>query len=123
MISAIRGARTTQATSFYWIYQYDTLSQITSGKRSLADGTPVAGQQFEYGFDDIGNPQTAAHGGNATQSPGSPVTLSSVRNGGEPRTRCGSVLIQEETYGRTPDSGKIDWRLKRCKPTTYECVS
>ena len=53
------------ANGSYWIYQYDTLGQVTSGKRFWADGTPVAGQQFEYGFDDIGNRQTAAHGGNA----------------------------------------------------------
>jgi RHS repeat-associated protein len=39
----------------YWIYMYDPLGQVTSGKRYWADGTPVDGQQFEYSFDDIGN--------------------------------------------------------------------
>ncbi len=63
--SANQRTRTTHADASYWIYQYDTLGQVTSGKRFWADGTPVAGQQFEYGFDDIGNRQTAAHGGNA----------------------------------------------------------
>jgi len=29
--------------------------QVTSGKRYWQDGTPVAGQQFEYVADDIGN--------------------------------------------------------------------
>jgi RHS repeat-associated protein len=39
----------------YWIYMYDSLGQVTSGKRYWPDGTPVDGQQFEYSFDDIGN--------------------------------------------------------------------
>jgi hypothetical protein len=34
---------------------YDSLGQVISGKKYWADGTPVAGQQFEYTFDDIGN--------------------------------------------------------------------
>ena len=63
--SANQRTRTTHADASYWIYQYDTLGQVTSGKRFWPDGTPVAGQQFEYGFDDIGNRQSAAHGGNA----------------------------------------------------------
>jgi hypothetical protein len=36
-------------------YSYDALGQVTSGKKYWSDGTPVAGQQFEYEFDDIGN--------------------------------------------------------------------
>src|SRR5207247_7743745 len=35
------------------------------GKRSWSDGSLVAGQQFEYGFDDIGNRRFAANGGDA----------------------------------------------------------
>jgi YD repeat-containing protein len=30
----------------YWVYQYDTLGQVISGKKYWSDGTPVAGQQF-----------------------------------------------------------------------------
>ena len=45
--------------------QYDALGQVTSGKKYWADGTPVAGQQFEYDFDDIGNRQRTASGGDA----------------------------------------------------------
>jgi RHS repeat-associated protein len=48
----------------YWIYQYDQLGQVTSGKRYWPDGTPVDGQQFEYNFDDIGNRMTT--GGRAS---------------------------------------------------------
>ncbi|MGN6644717.1 MAG: hypothetical protein ACTHKU_17140, partial [Verrucomicrobiota bacterium] len=47
----------------YWVYNYDTLGQVTSGKKYWADGTPVAGQQFEYTFDDIGNRQSTKSGG------------------------------------------------------------
>jgi hypothetical protein len=39
----------------YWQYLYDKLCQVTSAKRYWSDGTPVAKQQFEYAFDDIGN--------------------------------------------------------------------
>jgi RHS repeat-associated protein len=58
----------TQATlgdGSYWVYQYDALGQVISGKRYWSDGTPVAGQQFQYGFDDIGNRKTTAAGGDA----------------------------------------------------------
>ncbi|MCO5053104.1 MAG: hypothetical protein M9920_12465 [Verrucomicrobiae bacterium] len=48
-----------------WVYQYDSLGQVVSGKKYWSDGTPVAGQQFEYGFDDIGNRKSAAAGGDA----------------------------------------------------------
>ena len=34
------------------------------GKKYWSDGTPVAGQQFEYGFDNIGNRKSAGSGGN-----------------------------------------------------------
>src|SRR2546428_2541493 len=37
--------------------------QVESGKKSWAEWTPVAGQQFEYGFDDIGNRTSSKAGG------------------------------------------------------------
>jgi hypothetical protein len=46
-----------------WVYSYDHLGQVVSGKKYWSDGTPVAGQQFEYTFDDIGNRKTSAGGG------------------------------------------------------------
>ena len=67
--SANQRTRTTHADASYWIYQYDTLGPKVSGKRFWPDGTPVAGQQFEYGFDDIGNRQTAAPVGQASSLP------------------------------------------------------
>jgi len=50
----------------YWIYEYDKLGQVISGKRYWADGTLVPGQQHEYAFDDIGNRTTAKTGGDAS---------------------------------------------------------
>ncbi len=49
----------------FWIYEYDKLGQVTSGKRYWNDWTPVAGQQLEYGFDDIGNRTSTKAGGDA----------------------------------------------------------
>jgi RHS repeat-associated protein len=53
----------TNADSSRWSYGYDSLGQVTSGKKYWSDGTIVAGQQFEYAFDDIGNRKVAASGG------------------------------------------------------------
>jgi RHS repeat-associated protein len=47
----------------YWVYEYDRLGQVVRGRRYWSDGTPVAGQQFEYGFDDIGNRKVSRRGG------------------------------------------------------------
>jgi RHS repeat-associated protein len=55
--------RATSAEGSFWIYQYDNLGQVISGKKYWADGTPVAGQQFEYAFDDIGNRTSTKAGG------------------------------------------------------------
>jgi RHS repeat-associated protein len=53
----------TNADNSYWLYQYDALGQVVSGRKFWSDGTPVAGQQFVYNFDDIGNRQSAGSGG------------------------------------------------------------
>jgi RHS repeat-associated protein len=57
--------RTTLADGSYWLYEYDALGQVRSGKRYWSDHTPVAGQQFEYGFDEIGNRTQTKAGGDA----------------------------------------------------------
>ena len=49
----------------YWDYQYDPLGQVTNGAKSFWDGTPVAGQQFGYGFDTLGNRTWTRAGGDA----------------------------------------------------------
>jgi RHS repeat-associated protein len=64
----LAGQRTsvTNNDNTYWQYQYDSLGQVISGKKYWADGTPVAGQQFTYNFDDIGNRKSTASGGDAS---------------------------------------------------------
>ncbi|MBI3868592.1 MAG: RHS repeat-associated core domain-containing protein [Verrucomicrobia bacterium] len=64
--SANQRERDREADGSYWNYTYDKLGQVTSGKKFWSDGTPVAGMQFEYTFDDIGNRKTAKSGGDQT---------------------------------------------------------
>lgn len=45
----------TLADGTYWEYEYDSLGQLISGIRHWPDGTVIAGQNFTYSFDDIGN--------------------------------------------------------------------
>jgi YD repeat-containing protein len=61
--NANQRTRMTLADGSYWLYEYDSLGQVKSGKRYWADHTPVAGQQNEYAFDDIGNRTTTKAGG------------------------------------------------------------
>ncbi len=49
-----------------WLYEYDRLNQLTGGRRYWSDWTPVAGQQFAYAFDDIGNRKETWAGGDST---------------------------------------------------------
>ncbi len=62
--SANQRTAITNAENARWVYQYDSLGQVVSGKKYWPDGSVVAGQQFEYRFDDIGNRKSAASGGN-----------------------------------------------------------
>ncbi|MDR3412851.1 MAG: RHS repeat-associated core domain-containing protein, partial [Formivibrio sp.] len=66
--SANQRTQVTNADSSSWVYQYDSLGQVISGRKYWANGTPVAGQQFTYNFDDIGNRQASASGGDASGS-------------------------------------------------------
>ncbi|NMC81661.1 MAG: RHS repeat-associated core domain-containing protein, partial [Armatimonadetes bacterium] len=56
--SASQRTGVTNADSSFWVYTYDSMGQVTAGRKYFSDGTPVAGQQFDYAFDDIGNRQT-----------------------------------------------------------------
>src|SRR6266498_5598908 len=58
----------------FWLYEYDTLGQLKSGKHYWSNWTPVAGQQFEYGFDDIGNRTSTKAGGDSTGNNLRPAT-------------------------------------------------
>ena len=56
--SANQHTSVTNVDGSYWIYSYDSMGQVTSGKKYWSDGSTVAGQQFDYTFDDIGNRKT-----------------------------------------------------------------
>ena len=53
----------TETDSSSWLYQYDALGQVIEGRKYWSDVASVAGQQFEYGFDDIGNRKVSRRGG------------------------------------------------------------
>lgn len=55
--------RDTLADGSYWIYQYDSLGQVISANKYWSDQTPVAGQQYDYTFDTIGNRTQTRSGG------------------------------------------------------------
>ena len=76
--NANQRTRVTLNDGSFWIYQYDALGQVKSGKKYFNDNTPVPGQQFEYGFDDIGNRSSTKAGGDAT---GSSASLRSATYG------------------------------------------
>ncbi|PWU20969.1 MAG: hypothetical protein C5B50_02840 [Verrucomicrobia bacterium] len=61
--SANQRTKVTWADGSYWLFGYDSLGQVTSAKHYWIDGTPVAGQQFEHSFDNIGNRLTTRSGG------------------------------------------------------------
>jgi RHS repeat-associated protein len=63
MNDANQRVQVTLADGSFWLYEYDNLGQVTSGKRYWPDWTPVAGQQFEYTHDDIGNRTSTKAGG------------------------------------------------------------
>ena len=58
-------ARVAQADGSCWLYRYDRLGQVVSGKKYWRDVTPVTGKQYEYTFDDIGNRTKTNTGGDA----------------------------------------------------------
>jgi RHS repeat-associated protein len=62
--AANQRTRADLADGSYWVYEYDKLGQVISGRRYWGDGTLMAGQDFTYQFDDIGNRDTT--GGRAS---------------------------------------------------------
>lgn len=63
-----RRTRATLEDNSYWQYGYNDRNELTGAQRNwsyLLSHTPVAGQQFGYGYDNIGNRTTASFGGDA----------------------------------------------------------
>jgi RHS repeat-associated protein len=57
----------TDADNSYWEYGYDSLGQVTSAVRRWTNGTVVAGQEYGFAFDDIGNRKTATVNSNVSE--------------------------------------------------------
>ena len=66
--TANQRVRTTLADGSAWEFIYDPLGQVVSGHKFFSDGTPVAGQQFDYSFDNIGNRTQTLAGGDQNGS-------------------------------------------------------
>ena len=64
--AASQRTRVTLIDGSYWLYGYDALGQLTSANKYFRDNTPVAGQQFDYAFDTIGNRTGTQAGGDQT---------------------------------------------------------
>ncbi|MBX3410799.1 MAG: hypothetical protein KF859_13055 [Phycisphaeraceae bacterium] len=85
----------------YWLYEYDTLGQVTGGKRYIdlppagPDGDILMpGQQFEYTFDHIGNrTQTKSGGDSAGQNLRTATYTPNLLNQYTSRTVPGTVDI------------------------------
>ena len=48
----------------FWNYKYNDRDELTGARRYWSDWSPVSGQHFGYGFDNVGNRLTAGSGGN-----------------------------------------------------------
>jgi RHS repeat-associated protein len=53
----------TYADNSFWTYGYDALGQVSNAVKRWGDNSAVAGQQFGYGFDTIGNRRMTLAGG------------------------------------------------------------
>ncbi|MGA2540510.1 MAG: RHS repeat-associated core domain-containing protein [Verrucomicrobiota bacterium] len=61
--SANQRTAVTDVDNTYWTYGYDSLGQVTNAVKKWPDNSVVAGQQFGYGFDTIGNRKMTLAGG------------------------------------------------------------
>jgi RHS repeat-associated protein len=57
--------RLTREDGSYWSYSYNDRGEVISGRKYWSDNSPVAGQQNEYGFDNIGSRTLARSGGDS----------------------------------------------------------
>jgi YD repeat-containing protein len=60
--SANQRIKATLQDGSYWEYAYDSPGQVTNAVKKWSDNVLVAGQQFTYAYDDIGNRRTPSWG-------------------------------------------------------------
>ncbi len=66
--AANQRVRATREDSSYWAYGYDTLGQVTSGKKHRVDATVINGLDYEWIFDDIGNRRSATRNASSSEA-------------------------------------------------------
>ncbi len=63
-------SQATREDRSYWSYGYNNRGELTSGHHSWSNGHAIAGQQFDYNYDSIGNRiNTTTNGRSATYTP------------------------------------------------------
>ena len=61
--SSERRTRMAMSDGSFWRYEYNDRDEVTSAVHYWSDSTPVAGQQYSYNFDNIGNRSKSSSGG------------------------------------------------------------
>src|SRR5439155_22577385 len=115
---------------------YDNLGHETSGKKYCADGTPVAGQQFAYGFDDIGNRGTTQAGGdqygaNLRYASYTANTLNQYTSRTVPgavdilgsATNTANVTVNDQSTHRKNDYYRKELYLDNIKATLFQSIT
>ena len=76
-----KGRRTslTREDGTKWDFGYNDRDEVTSGDKKLSNGNLLAGRQFEYEYDDMGNRQKARFGGDAAGANLSEIEYSTNR--------------------------------------------
>ena len=91
-VSCLTHSATGPASGYRTKYNYDLLGQVNSGKKYWADGTPVAGQQFEYGFDDIGNRKSTTRAESQWRQPAAGRLTRPTTSTNTPAARCPAAV-------------------------------
>lgn len=75
-----------------WQFGYDSLGHVTSGAHQLDDGTPLAGQQFGYQYDSLGNRTEVSFGGDSTGTGGlENITYTANEGTGQDRNQYAGI--------------------------------
>jgi len=106
--AAGRRTKATRENAEYWEYGYNDRGEVTAGKKHLPNGDLLAGHQFEYEYDTIGNRKFSKSGGDAA---GANLRTFDYTNGGaSPANELNqyNYLTTPATFdviGRTPVAG------------------
>ncbi|MCE9616133.1 MAG: hypothetical protein K8T26_17815 [Lentisphaerae bacterium] len=104
--AADQRTRQTLADGSYWVYRYDDLGQVISGRKTFSDGVPVGGAQFEYAYDQIGNRTRARNvRGQGTQEQ---QYTANALNQYVARTVPGEVWVSGEADADAVVSARVD---------------